>query len=52
MKVELTPDERLKCADDALDELLDKYQVDICVDEDGAYFFDVKEPEPPKLKIV
>ena len=43
-------DERLKHADEDLDELLEKWQVDICVDNNGDYFFDVREPV--KLRVV
>lgn len=54
MKIELTPDEdeRLAMADTALDELLEKYQVDICVDDNGDYFFDLREPKKPELRVV
>ena len=40
-----TPDanERLTGADKALDDLLEKYQVDICRDANGDYFFDLRE---------
>lgn len=52
MPTELTQEERLALADAALDDLLERYQVDICVDDDGNYFFDVKEPQRPELRLV
>jgi hypothetical protein len=45
-------DERITHAYEALDELMALYQVDICVDESGDYFFDVRETPKPELKVV
>ena len=50
--IEFTPDERLTKADKALDELFEKYGVELRYDEDNDYFFVIAEPPKPKLKVV
>jgi len=48
VNIEFTPDDRLKGADKALDDLFEKYGVELRYDENNDYFFVVAEPEKPK----
>jgi len=52
MQISFEQDERLSGADKALEDLLDRFQVDICYDDTGAYFFALREQRMPELKIV
>ena len=52
--IDFTPEhgERIEAAYRALEELMDKYRVDIFHNDEGEWWFDVREYEPPKLKVV
>jgi len=51
--MDFTPaDPRLAEADKALDELFEKYGVELRYNEDNDYFFVIAETEKPKLTVV
>ncbi len=52
MAISFEQDERLSRADEAFEALLDRYQVDLCCDDIGDYFFALREHRTPELKIV
>ena len=54
MKIELIPEdaERIDAAYRELEAIMDRFGVDIFHNDEGEYWFDLREYEPPILKVV
>lgn len=52
MEIEFTPDERIVLANKALDELCEEYGVELCANTKTEFWFELKAPKKPELKVV